>query len=439
MNVRHAALATALAVLGAGVWTAPAFAHFEPGSTQGKGEYDVELEKVVVEKAPFRGAGRLILWTTVQAETHVSEDALFGIYHFKVGEPIFITDNAGRLFERLYEHEDCVPGEPMHITFHAAVASRHQPRPMLPRSVERGLRVGGGFVTEGDDAVGPHGKIGGARAVRHDLEVAMHRLGHMTSYPADAEPSSVNRDNRASFPAVDRLNWRLTTEANGVRIAYSITTAYLTSNIGAECGQPPEGSAAFEPPVAAFDFTPNTPPSAPKAGDVIDFSGAASSVAVGHVTTWSWAFGDGRTGSGIFPTVTYAAPGRYPVTLTVTDDMGRTATVTHDVLVSGPGSKGDSQTIVCPDFTYTEGEILFNIYIPSYAQDPVYVLTPASPICPESTQTITAERLPGNPDGRVDEWGVLKDTFQIRVQLTHAGGAGTGGEMVDTGVTVTWK
>ena len=32
MNVRHATLVTALAaVLAAGVWTAPAFAHFEPG------------------------------------------------------------------------------------------------------------------------------------------------------------------------------------------------------------------------------------------------------------------------------------------------------------------------------------------------------------------------------------------------------------------------
>ena len=42
----------------------------------------------------------------------------------------------------------------------------------------------------------------------------------------------------------------------------------------------------------------------------------------GFITTYSWTFGDGTTGSGANPAHTYGAPGLYTATLTVTDNMG---------------------------------------------------------------------------------------------------------------------
>jgi PKD repeat protein len=83
---------------------------------------------------------------------------------------------------------------------------------------------------------------------------------------------------------------------------------------------------ANQDPVAAFT-TQTT-------GRSAVFDGTGSSDPDGTIASWSWNFGDGGTGTGDKPSHDYAADGVFPVTLTVTDNQGATASVTHDVSVS---------------------------------------------------------------------------------------------------------
>ncbi|GAA4960665.1 LamG-like jellyroll fold domain-containing protein [Kineococcus glutinatus] len=67
---------------------------------------------------------------------------------------------------------------------------------------------------------------------------------------------------------------------------------------------------------------------------VVAFDASASTDPDGTVQGYAWDFGDGGTGTGSTPSHPYAAPGTYPVRLTVTDDDGATASVTRDVTVT---------------------------------------------------------------------------------------------------------
>src|SRR5436309_13321163 len=56
-------------------------------------------------------------------------------------------------------------------------------------------------------------------------------------------------------------------------------------------------------------------------GVPIQFNGIGSS---GTIASYAWTFGDGATATGAMPTHAYASAGQYPVTLTVTDNLGLT-------------------------------------------------------------------------------------------------------------------
>lgn len=76
-------------------------------------------------------------------------------------------------------------------------------------------------------------------------------------------------------------------------------------------------------PTAAFTTVPGT------AGSATTFDAGGSTDSDGQVTRYDWDFGDGQTASATSAQAahTYASPGAYTVTLTVTDDIGCSTTV----------------------------------------------------------------------------------------------------------------
>ena len=69
------------------------------------------------------------------------------------------------------------------------------------------------------------------------------------------------------------------------------------------------------------------------------FDGSASGDPDGALRSWSWDFGDGTLASGMVVRHRFRDSGRYPVTLTVTDDTdlgNNTATATQLVTVNAP-------------------------------------------------------------------------------------------------------
>jgi PKD repeat protein len=84
---------------------------------------------------------------------------------------------------------------------------------------------------------------------------------------------------------------------------------------------------------ASFTFSPTDP----DAGTAVNFNASASTANNGAtIVTYAWDFGDGTAGTGVAPSHTFTAAGTYVVSLTVTDNQGRTAVTTQSVTVSTP-------------------------------------------------------------------------------------------------------
>jgi PKD repeat protein len=88
---------------------------------------------------------------------------------------------------------------------------------------------------------------------------------------------------------------------------------------------PPNGT-----PTPSFFFSP----SAPHENETVQFD-ASASTDDGQIVSYTWAFGDGSSGSGVRPTHAYSVSGTYNVILTVTDDRGlRASTAPTPVAVT---------------------------------------------------------------------------------------------------------
>jgi len=83
------------------------------------------------------------------------------------------------------------------------------------------------------------------------------------------------------------------------------------------------------PPVAQFTFTL----SQSAFPSVAAFDASSSYDPDGIIVKYEWSFGDGSSGTNRLTSHTYRSSGTFPVTLTVTDDDGKTTTATEPVTV----------------------------------------------------------------------------------------------------------
>jgi PKD repeat protein len=125
--------------------------------------------------------------------------------------------------------------------------------------------------------------------------------------------------------------------------AYTVTLT-VTDNDGLT-GTKSEIVDLNERPAASFTFACQ--------GFTCTVDGSASWDPDGAITSYAWHFGDGTTGSGATVSHTYAAPGVYGVTLTVTDDGGATGTQSTSVSINAPPVA--SSTFACNGLTCNFG------------------------------------------------------------------------------------
>jgi len=90
----------------------------------------------------------------------------------------------------------------------------------------------------------------------------------------------------------------------------------------------------ISPVVARFTTTPSSIPF------TVDFDASTSTSTDAAIVSYDWSFGDGNSGSGEFTSHTYAAPGFYTVTLTITDALGNSDDQTQTIEVEDPNAVG---------------------------------------------------------------------------------------------------
>ncbi len=110
-----------------------------------------------------------------------------------------------------------------------------------------------------------------------------------------------------------------------MRLRISVVLVLLLTGLGCD------GTEDLNrPPSVGFTYTPESP----SVGAPVEFSAQATDPDQdGEVVSFAWAFGDGSEGSGSDPTHTYDEAGSYDVTVTVTDNGGRTDSQTETVMV----------------------------------------------------------------------------------------------------------
>jgi PKD repeat protein len=111
-----------------------------------------------------------------------------------------------------------------------------------------------------------------------------------------------------------------------------LVTLTTTDSTGAKASRSKDVEVgAGEAATVEFTFSP----SSPGVDETVFFNASASIAAAGRdIVSYRWDFGDGSTGSGVTTTHTFTKAASFIVNLTVTDDAGVKATISHTVTVN---------------------------------------------------------------------------------------------------------
>ncbi|MBQ4819024.1 PKD domain-containing protein [Aquimarina sp. MMG016] len=74
---------------------------------------------------------------------------------------------------------------------------------------------------------------------------------------------------------------------------------------------------------------------------IINFDASTSTSTGGVISSYSWDFGNGTTGTGVTTSHEFSVAGEYIITLTIADEVGTTDTVSNTVTITEPGTTGD--------------------------------------------------------------------------------------------------
>jgi PKD repeat protein len=118
--------------------------------------------------------------------------------------------------------------------------------------------------------------------------------------------------------------------AAALKFPYHVGLDAVGSVYIADTGNHRVRKIANAPPAAVI----NASPSSGQAPLSVNFDGSQSSDPDGQVVSYSWAFGDGGTGTGKTVNHQYGSAGTFQAKLTVTDDSGASASATRDIVVS---------------------------------------------------------------------------------------------------------
>jgi PKD repeat protein len=100
-------------------------------------------------------------------------------------------------------------------------------------------------------------------------------------------------------------------------------------------------------------------PEAPAEHEEVFFQSTSTAPFNNPIASYSWDFGDGRTGSGSNATHAYTSPGLFTVTLTITDFVGRSARTSKPITV-GVGLGPTASFIVSPSDPTPNQPVSFN-------------------------------------------------------------------------------
>ncbi len=172
-----------------------------------------------------------------------------------------------------------------------------------------------------------------------------------------AQGDAVQFDASASTPgdnaAIASYRWDFGdgTTGSGVRVSHTYATSgnytvTLTVTNTRSRSASTSQSVPVQPttaPTAIFSVSPTTP----EINESVFVNGSASTASAGRrIVSYDWTFGNGRTASGVTATTRYTVPGIYAITLTVTDDLGRTGSASQTVAVG-------TQSLPFADFVFS--------------------------------------------------------------------------------------